>query len=77
MLEDLATRLVVPLVLGSEFGRPARILNPVYEISGKEVVVSIAEMAGISKKILGRKVASLQEKRSEIINAIDFLVTGI
>ncbi|MFA6922059.1 MAG: CcdB family protein [Gallionella sp.] len=39
--------------------------------------MSTAELAGVSCRSLGDKVASLANKRSEIIAALDLLFTGI
>jgi len=40
-------------------------------------VVSSAELAGVSIRSLGEKVASLKAQRDEIIAALDLLFTGI
>lgn len=77
LLDDLVTRVVVPLVVASEPDRPAKHLNPKFKVEGKTVVMSTAELAGIPRKALGEKVASLRNKREEIIAALDFLITGI
>jgi toxin CcdB len=39
--------------------------------------MSTAELAGVSNRALGEKVASLKNKRDEIIAALDLLFTGI
>ncbi|PLX85520.1 MAG: plasmid maintenance protein CcdB [Desulfuromonas sp.] len=77
LLDALATRIVVPLVRRSVMPRPAEHLNPAFNIEGEPVVMSTAELAGISRHALGERVGSLAEHRSEIVSAIDFLVTGI
>ncbi len=77
MLADLATRLVVPLVLISEFGPPAKRLNPVFQIDKRDYVMATAEMAAISRKHLGPRERSLSAHSTEILNAIDFLISGI
>lgn len=77
LLDTLATRVVVPLVLADEMGRPAQHLNPQFRIKGAAVVMSTAELAGIPTRSLGDKVASLKNKRNEIIAALDLLFTGI
>jgi len=38
--------------------------------------MSTAELSSISSEMIGEKVCSLEEKRDEIIGAIDFLITG-
>ncbi len=77
LLDALATRVVVPLVLAEEMGGVAKVLNPEFKIKGSAVVMSTAELAGISCRSLGDKVASLKHKRDEIIAALDLLFTGI
>jgi toxin CcdB len=39
--------------------------------------MSTAELAGVSIRALGDKVASLKSKRDEIIAALDLMFTGI
>ena len=73
LLGSLKTRVVVPLGLGIT---PIKHLNPIFEIEGKNVVMSTADMAGISLNSCGKKVLSLESKRNEIIDALDFLVNG-
>ena len=46
------------------------------EIEGKAVVMSTQEMAGVPLGALGKKIGSLANRRSEILGAVDFLVTG-
>lgn len=77
LLETLATRVVVPLVLAGEMGLAAKYLNPEFKIKGDAVVMSTAELAGVSSRSLGDKVASLKHKRDEIIAALDLLFNGI
>jgi toxin CcdB len=77
LLDTLATRVVVPLILADEMGLAAKHLNPQFKIKGAAVVMSTAELAGIPNRSLGGKVASLKNKRDEIIAALDILFTGI
>ncbi len=77
LLDTLATRVVVPLVLAEEMGLAAKNLNPEFRIKSTAVVMSTAELAGVSIRSLGGKVASLKGKRDEIIAALDLLFTGI
>jgi len=73
ILKSLSTRVVVPLVLNM---KPAKILNPTFEIKGLELTMSTAELAGISTENLGLVVCSVEDKRDEIISAVDFMITG-
>ncbi len=77
LLDMLTTRVVAPLVLMDEMGLAARQLNPIFKIKGVAVVMSTAELAGIANRSLGNKVATLKNKRDEIIAALDLLFTGI
>lgn len=77
LLDTLATRVVVPLVLTEEMGLAAKHLNPQFKVKGAAVIMSAAELAGVSHRSLGDKVASLKNKRDEIIAALDLLLTGI
>ena len=77
LLDALATRVVVPLVLEEKMGLAAKRLNPQFKVKGATVVMSAAELAGVPNRSLGDKVASLKNKRDEIIAALDLLFTGI
>jgi toxin CcdB len=77
LLDDLATRVVVPLLHHDAAPNPVRILNPVLQIEGREVVCSTAEIAGIPTTALGEKVANLADQRHTIVAALDLLFTGI
>jgi toxin CcdB len=69
----LHTRLVVPLVLDA---KPVRHVTPVFEIEGQTVVMHTMDMASVIQDVLSVKVASIEEHRTEIVDALDFLVNG-
>lgn len=77
LLEPLATRVVVPLVLAAGIDKPAKRLNPLFAIEDKTVVMSTAELAGISRRTLGDRVGTFKEQRAEIVAALDLLFMGI
>lgn len=77
VLRDLRTTVAAPLIAEAHCGRPARTLNPVFEIEGQRVVLSTAEVAGISHRQLGEHLQSLAPMRDEILAAVDLLFTGI
>ncbi len=76
LLDTLATRVVVPLITASATGKAIRHLNPEFTVNETEVVMSTAELAGISIQTMGKKVGTLKDNRQEIIGALDFLFTG-
>jgi toxin CcdB len=77
LLNNLLTRVVIPLYTVSAMGKAAKHLNLQFSVNRTTVIMSTAELAGVAVHTLGDKVCSLKEHRTEIIAAIDFLVTGI
>lgn len=75
-LGHLATRVVAPLYTPAAFGKAATHLNPSFILQQKTVILSTAELAGVTISSLGDRVGSLKEHRQEIIAALDFLFTG-
>jgi toxin CcdB len=76
LLNNLTTRVVVPLISATAMGKTAKYLNPHFAIEETTVIMSTAELAGVTVKSLGDKVCSLKEHRNEIIAALDFLISG-
>ena len=76
LLDNLATRVVIPLVNASAMGRAARFLNPQLVVNNKQLVMSTAELAGVPVATLGEKVSTLKERQDEVIAALDFLFSG-
>ena len=78
LIADLSTRVVVPLCPALAIkGKLIQTLTPVVKIDGKNYVLLIPQLAGISKKQMGIKVADLAHHRGEIVAALDLLITGI
>jgi toxin CcdB len=76
LLNNLATRVVVPLIAASAMDKAAKHLNPLFSVKRTKVIMSTAELAGVTINSLGDKVCSLKEHRNEIIAALVFLITG-
>ena len=76
LLNNLRTRVVIPLYSVSAMGKAAKYLNPQFSIKRTIVIMSTAELAGVTVNTLGDNVCSLKEHRNEIIAALDFLFTG-
>ncbi|HWS74869.1 MAG TPA: CcdB family protein [Quisquiliibacterium sp.] len=78
LLEELATRVVVPLVAaGKGTLAPMTRLMPVFEIEGRRFTFVTPQLAGVPRAVLGRRVASLASSRHEIVAALDVLISGI
>lgn len=76
-LEDLATRLTAPVYPLETGGTPLLRLNPQVEIEGKRYYIAVPEITAMHAASLGKKIASLERQRAEIIAALDFLFTGV
>lgn len=70
------TRVVVPLSPARLYRKPAKILNPLFDIEGESCVMLTQDLASIGSENLRDFVCSLKEHRNEIIHAFDFLITG-
>ena len=78
LLDPIATRIVVPLCKPEVLsGKPAERLNPAFEIERRKVLMLTPELAGVPRKILGERIASLASERRAIIEALDLVFTGI
>lgn len=72
----LATRTIIPLVAIASRKEAISKLCPVINVLGRDVMMSIPEIAGYPVRELGNKVMSASDHRMEILAAIDFLVSG-
>lgn len=78
LIADLGTRAVIPLAAAAAMkGKLIKTLTPVFDVDGKAYAMLTPQLAGISKKQIGAKVADLAMHRDEIIAALDLLITGI
>ncbi|MCC7517365.1 MAG: CcdB family protein [Pseudomonadales bacterium] len=77
LLDELQTRVVVPLTSAEKnVAQQMSRLTPLLKIDGENYLMLTPQLAGINKKELGKPVADLSSSRTEIIVALDFLVTG-
>lgn len=74
--KKLATRTVIPLVPFFSADMEIKKLCPRFKVMGQDVAMSTPEMAGYPVCDLGIKVMSLAENRTEILGAVDFLLSG-
>lgn len=78
LLEDLPTRIVVPLARASAIKGPAAtMLNPVLEIMGVAVVALTQQIAAVPLETLRKRETNLESERDNILRALDFLISGI
>ena len=77
LLDELKTRVVLPLIAESEAPKPARHLNPVFDVGGERYVLMTQFLSAVEVRELGRKVGSLAEDGERVLGALDFLLTGV
>ncbi len=66
-------RVVVPLCNDSH---AITHLNPSFMIDGKTLYMSTMDIAGIPATMLGSNIDNFEKRRTEIVDALDFLVNG-
>lgn len=71
-----STRVVAPLFLLDEIPVFAKGLNPVFEVEGRSVVMMTQGMAAVPVQMLKQPVMSLDDRRVEIVAALDLLFQG-
>ena len=77
LLSQLGTRVVIPLYRkGGASLQPITRLTPEVEIEGEACLLMTPQLAGIALRELGAPVGTLNDRRSEIIAALDLLITG-
>lgn len=76
LLEDLQTRVVIPLTKTALAKKPVDRLMPVLKIDDETYVLVTQQLAGIARKDLGAASGSLAQHRDVILAAVDFLITG-
>ncbi len=78
ILDKLNSRVVIPLTPLSNLVKSyPKNLCPEITIEGKEYALLTHQMASVSTRTLSNYEGSLVHIRTEIISAIDFLITGI
>lgn len=77
LLDHLNTCVVVPLLPLDAAPKPAKVLNPTFEIAGAPCLMATQFLAAVPRHLLGAEVANFQSRDTEIVNAMDCLFQGI
>jgi len=78
LLDDLQTTVVIPLCPKSIIDRVVMAkLCPILEINGEKFVALASQLAGVERKVLGKEIGDFSHYRTEIVAAVDFLISGI
>jgi len=76
LLGELSTRVVAPLLPPAVAPKPARDLNPTFEIEGKPYVMLTQFIAAVPARELRVPVVSLAPRGDDIARALDILLVG-
>ena len=77
LLEDLQTRVVIPLSKATGLTRrPVGQLMPLIDFEESTYVLMTPQLAGIPRNELGPPAGSLARNRDTLLAALDFLLTG-
>ena len=78
LLDSLQTTVVVPLKkLEVNKDKVLTQLTPTFIIEGVDYLMLTPQLAGIQRKELGKAITDIEYARTDILNALDFLLTGI
>ena len=77
LLDDLNSRVVIPIAVVQDAKPFPKNLCPLVEIRNKEYALLTHQITTVPAAFLAHKEGSLLLNRSEIISALDFLLTGI
>jgi toxin CcdB len=72
-IDQLATRVMIPLRRESLFGPRARDLHPLFTVAGTPVVLDTATLGAVPMSVLRNPVADLREHRDLVQTALDTL----
>jgi toxin CcdB len=76
LVSELASTVVAPLVAKAAMAG-ARRLNPSVVVADREFWLATHELFAVHRRVLGASLASLADRRHDIIAALDLLFTGI
>jgi len=76
LLDEIKTRLVAPLILYEKASKPARRLNPIFDIGEKRYVMVTQLITAIPAMELKVSVTSLSREHDTIQAALDMIFHG-
>lgn len=77
LLGHLNTCVVIPSLPLDIAPKPAKVLNPIFEIEGGSCLLATQFLAAIPRRSMGGQVLDLQGETSTIVNALNCLFQGI
>ncbi len=76
LMSHLKSRLVIPLVRSDIAPLPIKVLNPVFELEDALHMLLTQQMAAVSNRMLKSPVHNVNDRRDEVVAAIDLLLQG-
>lgn len=76
LLDELPTRIVIPVLPADGPLPPFRDLSPQLDIDGVRHTVFVQYLAAVPRRELGRAIGNLEAHRDAITKALDVLLTG-
>lgn len=77
LLDDLQTRVVVPLLLfQSSKNEHIERFKPIIEYDKKKYILMTSEVSSIPVSLIQKTIGNVHHDREKIINALDFLFSG-
>lgn len=77
-ISEIATRIVIPLGYANSFGNEAmKNLTPELSYDGENLLLLTPQISSISANLLKEPVGTLAHFRTQVINALDFAISGI
>jgi len=76
ILDNLNTRIVVPLLTQDRAPLPSKRLNPVFKVNGQEHIMLTHFIGTVPAQQLSEPVTNLSANFAEITNALDMVFNG-
>jgi toxin CcdB len=77
LLDDLKTRVVIPLYSSDTAAWNFPRLTPTIQFGEESFILATPDLATVATRELGPSLGSISDQRYVVLNAIDFLLTGI
>lgn len=76
LLDELNTRIVIPILPVNEAPLPARFLNPTFTIDGEQYIFVTQFLSAAPARQLSKAVGNLVQHSDEITHALDMVFQG-
>jgi toxin CcdB len=77
LLDDLETTIVIPLTKAQTVNKKFTKLTPIVEVQGVKYLAMTQQIVGLDRNLLGKSVDDLSMYRFAVVDAIDFIISGI